>query len=229
MCNYTSNVGVRATAVWTLNKVPIPITGNERISTDEISLIFSPLMTSDSGEYSCTLNIMSLMQYVAIVGGVTMTKIDVQSKLFVLWSKLYNLADLFPISFIVPPPRVVVSVNRTGPLYVGTGITLTCTVTLDMSVNNNETVTIQWSGVEGMDEVFRNNDTGLSDTQYTSNLIISPLTAEHRGLINCTATVRGGSVNQIVSNSNVTVLNIDEGESACNLVYSSVRSFVHFM
>ena len=110
---------------------------------------------------------------------------------------------------------MVVSVNRTGPLYVGTGITLTCTVTLDMSVNNNETVTIQWSGVEGMDEVFRNNDTGLSDTQYTSNLIISPLTAEHAGVVNCTATVRGGSVNQIVSNSNVTVVNI-EGESACN-------------
>ena len=85
MCNYTSNVDSRATAVWTLNKAPIPTTstGNERISTDEISLNFSPLTTSDSGEYSCTLNIMSLMQYVAIVGGVTMTKIDVQSKFFV--------------------------------------------------------------------------------------------------------------------------------------------------
>ena len=124
---------------------------------------------------------------------------------------------------------MVVSVNRTGPLYVGTGLALTCTVILDMSVNNNETVSIQWSAVEGMDELFRNNGTGLSDTQYTSNLIISPLTDEHAGVVNCTATVRGGSEKQIVSNSNVTVLNIDEGESACNLVYSSVRSFVHFM
>ena len=101
-------------------------------------------------------------------------------------------------------------------------------MTLDMSVNSNETVTIQWSGVEGMDKVFRNNGTGLSDTQYTSNLIISPLTAEHRRLINCTATVRGGSENQIVSNSNVTVLNIDEGESAfLGLLISEI--FVHFM
>ena len=98
-----------------------------------------------------------------------------------------------------------------------------------MSVNNNEMVSVQWSAVEGMDEHFPNSGTGLSDTQYTSNLIISPLTAEHAGVTNCTATVRGGSVNQIVSNSNVTVLNIDEGESACNLVYSSVRYFVHFM
>ena len=85
MCNYTSNVDVRATAMWTLNKVPIPSTstGNERILTQEVSLIFSPLTTSDSGVFSCTLNIMSLIQYVAIVAGVTMTKIDVQSKSFV--------------------------------------------------------------------------------------------------------------------------------------------------
>ena len=85
MCNYTSNVDSRATAMWTLNKVPIPTTstGNERISTDEISLIFSPLTTSDSGEYSCTLNITSLMQYITVIGGVAMTEIDVQSKFFV--------------------------------------------------------------------------------------------------------------------------------------------------
>ena len=111
---------------------------------------------------------------------------------------------------------MVVSVNRTGPLYVGTGLALTCIVTLDMSVNNNEMVSLQWSAVEGMDEHFPNSGTGLSDTQYTSNLIISPLTTEHAGVINCTATVRRGSEKQIVSNSNVTVLNI-EGESACNL------------
>ena len=71
--------------MWTLNEVQVPTTGNERISTDEISLIFSPLTTSDSGVYTCTLNITSLTQYVAIIGGVTMAemKINLQSKLFV--------------------------------------------------------------------------------------------------------------------------------------------------
>ena len=85
MCNYTSNVDSRATAVWTLNEVPIPSTstGNERISTDEISLIFSRLTTSDSGVFSCTLNTTSLMQYITVIGGVAMTEIDVQSKFFV--------------------------------------------------------------------------------------------------------------------------------------------------
>ena len=121
-------------------------------------------------------------------------------------------------------PGVIVSLNRTGPLYVGTGLALTCSVTLDMSVNNNETVSIQWSGVEGMGEVFRNNGTGLSDTQYTSNLIISPLTAEHRGLINCTATVRGGSENQTVSNSSGVVLTI-EGEIIYSLLVSVIIDF----
>ena len=117
---------------------------------------------------------------------------------------------------------MVVAVNRTGPLYVGTELTLSCIVTLDMSVNNNETVSIEWSDVEGMDKVFQNNCTGLSDTQYTSNLIISPLTAEHRGLINCTATVRGGSENQTVSNSSGVVLTI-EGEI---ILYSLLVSVI---
>ena len=80
-----------------------------------------------------------------------------------------------------------------------------------MSVNNNETVSIQWSGVEGMDEHFPNNGTGLSGTRYTSNLIISPLTSEHSGAINCAAKVIGASENQSVSNCYEPMLNI-EGE-----------------
>ena len=82
MCNYTLNVDSRATAMWTLNEVPIPSTST---GNAEVSLIFSPLTTSDSGVFSCILNITSLIQYVAIVGGVTMTEmeINVQSKFFV--------------------------------------------------------------------------------------------------------------------------------------------------
>ena len=37
------------------------------------------------------------------------------------------------------------TVNNTNTLYAGTGVTLTCTVTLDSSVDNNEHVRIDWS------------------------------------------------------------------------------------
>ena len=38
----------------------------------------------------------------------------------------------------VPPPDVTVTLNSTPPLYAGTGLTLTCTVTLDPNVDNGE-------------------------------------------------------------------------------------------
>ena len=110
--------------------------------------------------------------------------------------------------FLVPPPVVDISFNRTGPLYAGTGISLTCTVTLDMSVNSNEVVTIEWSRIEEVDENPLSNTMKLSDTKYSSNLIISPLTTGHTGATTCTATVEGRSKN---SNSSGTMLNI-EGE-----------------
>ena len=90
-------------------------------------------------------------------------------------------------------------------------------MTLDISVNSNEMVSIEWSGVE---EVYENplSDTmRLSDTQYSSNLIISPLTTGHTGPITCTATAEGRSKN---SNSSEAVLNI-EGENL-KYVYRSV-------
>ena len=46
---------------------------------------------------------------------------------------------------IVPAPDVVVTAPTTS-LYIGSSLTLTCTVTLDPSVDNNETVSTLWSG-----------------------------------------------------------------------------------
>ena len=94
-------------------------------------------------------------------------------------------------------------IYRTGPLYAATGISLTCTVALDMSVNSNETVSLQWSGI---DENPLSNTMKLSDTQYSRNLIVSPLTTGHTGATTCTATVEGHSKN---SNSSGAMLNIE--------------------
>ena len=121
--------------------------------------------------------------------------------------------------FLVPPPVVDISFNRTGPLYVGTGISLTCTVTLDMSVNSNEVVTIEWSRIEEVDENPLSNTMKLSDTKYSSNLIISPLTTGHTGALTCNATVEGRSKN---SNSSEAMLNI-KGKK----IFYSVSMIVH--
>ena len=55
-----------ANATWTVNGSAV--TGDERISTDKLSLTLSPLTTSDSGTYTCTLTLISLTPYVTVLG-----------------------------------------------------------------------------------------------------------------------------------------------------------------
>ena len=67
-CGYTLStpLDVTASATWTVNGSAV--TGDERISTDRLSLTLSPLTTSDSGTYTCTLTIISLKPYVTVLG-----------------------------------------------------------------------------------------------------------------------------------------------------------------
>ena len=82
----------------------------------------------------------------------------------------------------------MVSVSPTGSLYAGTSLTLTCTVILDPNVNNNESVSIEWSCPEG-------GACGPTSVMgETSTLTISPLTDQDddRGYT-CTGAVTGGT------------------------------------
>ena len=85
----------------------------------------------------------------------------------------------------------MVSVSPTGSLYAGTSLNLTCTVTLDPNVNNNERVSIEWSCPVG----GACDDEGTTSVmEGTSTLIISPLTdQDDDGLYTCTGTVTGGT------------------------------------
>ena len=97
------------------------------------------------------------------------------------------------ISPSVPQPGVAVTVNNTGTLYAGTGLTLTCTVTLDSSVDNSEHVSIDWSRMpeerSTVSPVMR-----VSGSSYTGSLTISPLAdQDDDGTHTCTVTVTGGT------------------------------------
>ena len=73
----------------------------------------------------------------------------------------------------VPAPDVVVTATNTTPLYVGSSLTLTCAVTLNPNVDNDETVTTTWSGPNdiGGGRYHSNN----YDRTYTSSLTINPI------------------------------------------------------
>ena len=96
----------------------------------------------------------------------------------------------------VPQPDVTVTENRTTPFYAGTGLTLTCTVTLDPNVDNGERVVTEWSGPRD-----------ISDDRVTANnLTISPLADLDDGTYTCTVTVTGGSnVQQVTASDDINI------------------------
>ena len=60
-CDYTLSPSVDTTVeaevVWTVNGSAVATSADGRISTAGVSLMFSPLTTSDTGTYTCTLTI----------------------------------------------------------------------------------------------------------------------------------------------------------------------------
>ena len=105
---------------------------------------------------------------------------------------------------------MTVSLNRSGPLYAGTGLTITCNVTLDPSVNSGETVYIDWTSLGNIQSEKYNITpaTSHSDSDtYSGSLTISPLALTDNGItFTCTGTVTGIHGSQGASNrTNVTV------------------------
>ena len=97
----------------------------------------------------------------------------------------------------VPVPEVVTTTNRTGPLYAGTGLTLTCTITLHPNVDNGESVMMRLSFPSSLSN-NQYSDTGvrISGKTYTRNITMSPLLIRYSGRYVCAVTVTGRNVNQ---------------------------------
>ena len=107
----------------------------------------------------------------------------------------------------VPPPHVQVSL-RSGPLYIGTSLSLSCAVTINSSVNNNESVTIEWIGSLG-GRVSINHTLRVYENTYEGNLTISLLSMDDSGAYTCTGTITGGS-GSATNTHNVTIQVIGE-------------------
>ena len=120
----------------------------------------------------------------------------------------------------VPLPGVDVTLSHTAPLYAGTGLTLTCTVTLDPNVDNGERVMTEWSGLQDIpEERYSVTGTSGSGSTYTNSLTISPLADQDDGTYTCTVTVTGGSnVQQATASDDVTITVMGESTELCSLI-----------
>ena len=95
------------------------------------------------------------------------------------------------------------------PLYI-CSLTLTCTVTLDPSVDNNETVSTLWSGpndaISGDGYLF--TAASGSGGIYTSSLTISALGNQDNGTYTCTGIVTGAKEQQVITSDSHTLRTI---------------------
>ena len=189
------------------------------IVSSSTSLMFSPLTTSNAGSYTCSLTVTPRTPHVTADENPTESSaevITVQSRSFFL------LIILCVMSFSsVPSPGVTVSPNRGGPLYAGTGLSITCTATLDPSVNNNEQVTIEWNVMLG----GRFSVSTTMGDSYTSILTISPLAEEDNdSTFTCTATINGGTT--VMSTDTTTIDVMGESVSQLSCCRLSIPTFL---
>ena len=106
----------------------------------------------------------------------------------------------------VPAPDVAVTVTYATPLYVGSSLTLTCTVTLDPNVDNNETVSTSWSGPNHISgKRYLIDNASNSDRTYTSSLTINPIVQQDNGTYICTGIVKGENEEQVTASANYTL------------------------
>ena len=104
---------------------------------------------------------------------------------------------------------MITTPSRTTPLYAGTSVTLTCTVTLHPNVDNGENVKMGWTGPNDLSGKRYSLTDHESRSTYTLNLTISPLIiGDDSDRYLCFVTVNGRSevmVNRTTSYSDINI------------------------
>ena len=112
------------------------------------------------------------------------------------------MLSCFPTT--VPQTSVVVSYNQSGPLFAGTTLTLTCTLSTNYGVDNDEAVSTHWDHIVPPERYSVTPAMRGSDGSYTGTLTISPLAEGDDGTLSCTGTVTGGTESQSDTDTNIT-------------------------
>ena len=101
---------------------------------------------------------------------------------------------------------MTVTVTYITPLYAGNKITLTCTVTLDPNVDNNETVTTSWSVPSDISgERYLVTAASGSGSTYTGSLTIRSLADRDDGTYTCTGIVTRENELQVTASDSHTL------------------------
>ena len=103
----------------------------------------------------------------------------------------------------VPQPTVSITSNRSGVLYAGTSLTLTCSIQLNPAVDTTVMVTRMWSGpwsqgVSNSSRLTVSNLVERSALLYETTIQFGPLNTTDSGNYVCEATVTPDPQSQFV-------------------------------
>ena len=209
------------------------------------SLQFSPLRTSDRGQYTCTGRVVASTVEVdvnnsdSIVVNVTSTfspvlcsGIHVHVHVCMYTTCLHVI--IISLCPSVPAPAVSVSLNTNGPVYQGTVLVLSCTATVNSTVNTNFTVDITLTSEPDTLNGRYVNITNTSDSVLEFSRVVEfrPVNTTDSATYTCTASIAptaSDSDSVLASTSNTDTVNITvEGESAQEVhVLSDSKQFSH--
>ena len=133
-----------------------------------------------------------------------------------------TLHHVYTYSFTVPVPDVLTTQSRTTPLYAGTSVTLTCTMTLHPNVDSGESVQMAWVVPSSLSR-NQYSDTGLriSGNIYTRNITVHPLLIRHSGRYVCLVIITARNVNQATSTSAIDITVMSKLKIYMNLLIAS--------
>ena len=155
-----------------------------------LAIVFSPLHTSDRGQYTCTGRIADDSVGVD-VSSTSSVEINVISECCRLWK--YCIPHTYVVhTSSVPAPDVSVSLNTDDTVYQGTELVISCTVTVDSAVDTGFDVIMTWKSVpqEAMNGPYVTiTNTSGSGHEYCSTVTISPVNTTDSATYSCTASV----------------------------------------
>ena len=177
--------------------------------SDNGTLSFPHLLTSHGGEYVCVVNISIPQLSISLTGSGTTTLI-VQSKqredfraynssfsCLIIMLVINNYEYLHYHS--VPVPSVVIT--ETATPFNGTEFSLSCTVTVDQSVDTPVNISTHWLLPHYTDTpstISSNMTEKISELQQLHNLTFRPLHSQDSGSYSCNATIISTKSNQFV-------------------------------
>ena len=187
-------------------------------------LVFSPLHTSDRGQYTCTGRIRADSVEVNLSNSSSLI-IDVTSKYSITLFYVHSYVCCYISS--VPAPNVSISLDTDGTVYQGTELVITCTVIVDPAVNTEFDVVMTWSSdpPDPMDGPYVTiTNTRGSGSEFTSTVIFRPVDTTDSASYTCTTSVTStASDTDYVTSSMECRDTVDitvEGESAQMMIHS---------